>query len=183
MKVKVGISNRHFHLNKEDFETLFGKEIKLTKYRDLSQIGEFASILKLDIEVNNKKIKNIRVVGPLRKYTQLELLKSDAKYLKINPPMRDSGNLKDASTITIIGPIGKITKACGIIAERHIHLNLNDLKDLTTKEISVLTKNNQLINNIKIKRNKKYVKEIHLDRDDAILFGLNNGDEVEITGL
>lgn len=180
MKAKIGISNRHIHLNKKDFKVLFGSHAKLEKHRDLSQPGEFASTLKVSVEANDKIIENVRIVGPCRKYTQVELLKSDAKYLGINPPMRESGNLKEASKIIIIGPIGKVTKKCAIIATRHIHLALKDLKNIKSHDISVLTKDNQIIDNIKIKRNKHYIREIHLDRDDGILYNLNNGDEVEI---
>jgi propanediol utilization protein len=179
MKINIGISNRHVHLNKKDFKILFGL-VKFAKHRDLTQPGEYASIFKVSVEANNKIIENIRVVGPCRKYTQVELLKSDALYLEINPPMRQSGDLKESSLVTIIGPLGGITKECAIIAERHIHLDLKDLKNIKNPEIKVLTKEGQIIDHIKIKRHKNYVREIHLDRDDGTLFNINNGDEVEL---
>jgi putative phosphotransacetylase len=180
MKIKLGISNRHIHLTKKDFKIIFGSKTKLEKKRNLIQPGEFASTLKVNIKNNNKIIEKVRVVGPFRSYTQVELLRSDANYLGINPPVRSSGNLKDAEAITIIGPNGQITKKCAIIAERHIHLGLKELPSIRVDEIKALTKDNQIIDNIKIKRDKHYIKELHLDQDDAKIYNLTNGEELEI---
>ena len=96
MKVKVAISARHIHLNKEDFEFLFGVGKELTKLNDLSQKGEFASNEKVSIITEKGRLDNIRIVGPLRNYTQVELSKTDAFKLGLNPPVRNSGDLDNS---------------------------------------------------------------------------------------
>ena len=128
MKVKIAISARHVHLNKEDFEFLFGSGSELTKLNDLSQKGEFASCEKVNIITEGGRIDGVRVVGPLRSYTQVEISATDAFKLRINPPVRKSGDLLGSSSV-IIEHDGKMLNKnnCCIIANRHIHM---------TKEIS-----------------------------------------------
>lgn len=181
MKIPVGISNHHAHLTKEVYVALFGDE-PLTIKRNLKQPGEYASNQKINIEANNKQIENIRVVGPLRNYTQVELLEEDAEYLQINAPLRDSGNLKESSDLILKGPKGlTIVKECAIIANRHIHLPKNLQPNIEDKSIvCVKTKENKIINNVHIKISENYELEFHINKDDAMNFNLQNGEEVEI---
>ena len=184
MKVKVGISNHHVHLTHEDFKILFGEQ-ELTKRNDLNQPGQFACQERVTIVGPKDKIESIIVVGPLRNYTQVEVSKTDCYKLGITPPVRDSGDLRDASVVTIIGPKGKIEKPCAIIANRHIHVDKSILKEknlLGVKEVSIKIDGvkSGIINCVHLKETKRAYFEIHLDTDDANAFLLKNGDEVEI---
>ena len=179
----IAISNRHVHLTKEVYDKLFNEPLSIK--RPLNQIGEFASFQTVTIKTLKNKIENVRIVGPLRKYNQVEISKSDAYLLGLNPPVRQSGDLEDSEAITLIGPIGEITleNSC-IIAERHVHMNENKamelgLKDEDLVKVKVETDKGGIMEAfIKVSSNGSY--EVHIDRDDANCFLLNNGDEVEI---
>ena len=184
MKISVGISNRHVHLNSDDYDILFGNE-PLTKRNDLNQPGMFASNQVVTIKGNKRSIPNVRVLGPLRDYTQVEISKTDAYTLGINPPVRNSGDLLDASSITIIGPNGEITKNTAIIANRHIHVDKRireeyHLEQVDKVSIKINGEKSGIINNVYLKDSEEAYFELHLDTDDANAFMLNQNDEVEI---
>ena len=120
------------------------------------------------------------MLGPERNYNQVELLKSDAEYLELNPPVRDSGDLANSESITVIGPKGEITlnNSC-IIATKHIHINIEDYPLLNTGDIvRVKVRDNLYIENVHIKKKDTYTLEMHIDKDDAVKYNLNNGDKV-----
>jgi len=180
INIPVGVSNRHVHLKEKDVEILFGKDYKLTKRRELSQIGQFACEEVVSLKNNDNIIEHVRVLGPVRKYTQVEVSKTDANYLEINPPIRNSGDLENSETITLIGPKGEIKceNSC-IIAARHIHINSNDYPDLKDNDIVDLkVRDNVILNNVYIKKDPTFVLELHIDKDDAKEYGLENGDVV-----
>lgn len=182
LKATVGISNRHVHLTKDTYKILFGDK-ELQKLRDINQVGQFASTSTLTIKTEKNEIKNVRVLGPFREYNQVEIAKSDARILGINPPIRQSGCLDNSETITLVGEVRSVTldNSC-IIAERHVHI---------TKEIAGSFK---IIEGQKIKVKIDTIKkgeiealarisddayfEVHLDTDDGNAFLLNNDDEV-----
>lgn len=179
----IAISNRHVHLNKEVYDILFDEPLSIK--RPLNQIGEFAAFQTVTLKTEKNSIQNVRVVGPLRSYTQVEILRSDAYKLGLKPPVRQSGDLEDSETITIIGPKGEITlKDTCIIAERHIHMNEQKALELGLKDEDLVTirvmndKGGTMEASVKVSSNGYY--EIHIDIDDANAFLLNNGDEVEI---
>lgn len=176
MKVKVAVSNRHVHLTKETYEKLFGNtNIEVKRY--LNQIGEFASDSKVDLEYNGKEIKDVRVVGPFRSYNQVELLKTDLDYLGIEEYVRRSSDIEGTPGITIVKDNNKVTIDKGVIREeRHIHVNTNDekLSSYDGKEVIV---NNMFNAYIKVSDNGYY--EMHIDKDEALEYNLNTGDEVE----
>lgn len=186
LKIKVGISNRHVHLKREDLNILFGENYNLTMRNPLSQTGEFASNETVSIKTSKDKIDGIRVLGPIRDYTQVEISKTDSYKLGINPPVRQSGDLYGAETVEIIGPKGSIVaKESTIIAERHIHINTNDLesygfKDGETVKVKIDGIKGGIIENVKIKSKMTYTFELHLDTDEGNAFLLNNGDVVTI---
>ena len=185
-KVKVGVSNRHIHLNKQDLEALFGPNFELEVDRYLVQSGEYASKQKVTLKTPAGEITNVRVLGPLRNYTQVEISKTDAYKLKINPPVRTSGDLENSERITIVGPNGEVTKESNcIIANRHIHVNSNDLLkynlDLNkTYKVKVGGIKGGILDNVVLKLKDTYNLELHIDTDDANAFLIANGDEVEI---
>lgn len=184
MKISVGISNHHVHLTKNDLNLLFGiGSLSIRNY--LNQPDQFASNEKVSIEGPKGRIDNVTIVGPLREYTQVEISRTDSYKLGINPPVRDSGDLKDASLIKIIGPCGIIEKTCGIIANRHIHINkqIREEKGLIgVKEVRLKINGLKggILEHVYLKDSEKAYFEVHLDNDDANAFLLNSGDEIEI---
>ena len=128
LTIPVGISNRHIHLSREDLETLFGKGYELTPIKDLSQPGQYAcKELLTIIGPSMRPIENVRVLGPVRKESQVEISVTDSFVLKVKPPVRESGSLEGSAPVTIIGPKGIVTLKQGcIIANRHIHMSPAD---------------------------------------------------------
>lgn len=179
----IAISNRHVHLTKETYEMLFNEP--LTMKKPISQIGEFASNQTLIIKGPKGIIERVRVMGPHRDYNQVEVSRSDAYTLGINPPVRESGDLEDSESITLVTEKNEITleNVC-IQAERHVHMNEKIAEELGLKNDDLVK---LIINNDKGGEMEAFIKvkpngffEIHIDRDDANAFMLNNGDEVEI---
>lgn len=182
MKVKIGVSNHHVHLCQKDFETLFGLNYDLKVDRKLSQTGEFASTDRVALKTNKAVILNVRILGPIRDYTQVEISKTDAIKLGLNPPIRESGDLKGTSPITIVGPYCeiKLDEGC-IIASRHIHLNPSEVKKyhLEGKEkvkVKLPGEKGGIIDNVALKVNDNYNFELHLDTDDANAHLIKQGD-------
>ena len=186
MKVSIGVSNRHVHLNKDDFEKLFGTDYKLEKRNDLTQPGQYASTSTVTIKTDKSQIENVRVLGPLREYTQIEISRTDSFKLGLNPPVRDSGDLKESSPITIIGPKGTLELKSGcIIATRHIHLTKEHAKmyNLEGKDkvsIKLYGEKGGIINNVHLKICNEAYFELHLDTDDANAHLIKEGDIGEI---
>lgn len=183
MNIKVGVSNRHIHLTKNDFEILFGKNTNLTKKKDLYQDMEFAANETVTIKSDSNKIDNVRIIGPLRGYTQVEISKTDSYLLKINPPYRDSGDLVNSAPLKVIGPLGEIKlDNCCIIPVRHIHINSNDdnFYDKQVVKVEINGVKSGIMDNVYIKKHENYKTELHIDTDDANAFNLTNGDEVKI---
>lgn len=184
MKVLLGISNRHVHLTEEDYKTLFGDE-PLENIKDLVQPGEYASNQKVTIKTEKNTIGNVRLLGPLRNYSQVEISKTDSFSLGIKPPIRNSGELDDAAEITIVGPNGEVTKKCCIIAARHLHITPEDREkyDLVGVEkvkARVVSEKSTLFEDVYIKESPKYALELHLDTDDGNGALAKTGDQIEI---
>lgn len=182
-KVNVGISNRHVHLTKEIYEQLFDKEI--VRLKDLKQKGEFASDSFVTIKGPKGEISKVRVLGPFRNYNQVEVSKSDAFLLGIDPPVRKSGDLNNSSDITIISDKGKVSlKSSCILAECHIHMNYEDLEKYNLVDnqlLEVVVDNDRKgILYARVKASSSGVLELHIDRDEANAFLLNNEEELTV---
>jgi len=184
--VKIGVSQRHVHLSREDLDTLFGKGYELTPKKMLMG-KEFASneVVTL-VGPSLKSIENVRVLGPVRKDTQVEISRTDTFVLKISPPVRPSGEIKGSEKLVIVGPKGSVYLKEGvIIANRHIHLtpefaesmNLesNDYVDVVIDGVKP-TK----FYDVQIRIRDDFNVEMHIDTDDANSCGLKNGDVVHI---
>ena len=179
MKIRVGVSNRHVHLCREDADILFGKDYQFEKRNDLTQKGEYACQETVIISTDKYEFPHVRVLAPCRDYTQVEVSSDDANLLGINPPMRDSSDLANSESVWITGPKGKIYKKnCCIRATRHIHCNKNDLPGYNNKDIVTVKCGDQIIDNVHIKMKDSYELELHIDKTDASKFNLNNGDYV-----
>ena len=186
--IPVGISNRHIHLSAADVETLFGKGYELQPMKDLSQPGQFACKEQLTIiGPSMRAIEKVRVLGPVRKETQVEISRTDAFTLKVKAPVRESGKIDGSAALTIIGPKGvvNIEKGC-IIANRHIHMSLADGEKFGVKD-------NQYVDvevegaerrtkwyDVQVRVHKDFRLEMHVDTDDANAVGISNGGTVRI---
>jgi len=192
MKVKepgivAGVSNRHVHLSREDVEILFGKDYQLTPIKDLGQPGQFACQETVIIAGPKGAIEKVRVLGPERKETQIEISLTDAFKLGVIPPVRDSGDLDGTPGIVIIGPKGSVIKEKGvIIAKRHIHMHTKDaetygVKDKDIVKVLVEKQGRRLIfDDVLIRVSEKYALEFHVDTDEANAALLKTGDIVYI---
>lgn len=183
MQVSVGISNHHVHLSENDLKLLFDEELEIRN--ELKQPGQFASNQLVDIIGPKGEIKGLRVLGPARSYTQVEVSKTDCYKLGINAPIRDSGDLEGASVLKIIGPKGEVEKSCGIIATRHIHLTLEmkkekGLENLDEVSVKIPGPKGGILNHVHLKVSNEAYFEMHLDTDDGNAFLLKNDDIVEI---
>lgn len=173
MEINIGISNRHVHLKQEDVDILFGKDYVLTKKRDLSQLGQYACEEMVTLKTEKNEISRVRVLGPVRSYSQVEISKTDAFTLGLNPPVRESGDLSASESITLIGPKGEVHLEEGcIIASRHIHAHSDDVKRLGLEgvsEVDVLLPGVKggILHHVSIKVDPTYVLELHLDTDDG----------------
>lgn len=184
MNVIIGVSNRHIHLCEEDYKILFG-DMPIEKLKDLVQPGEFATTSVVEIETEKAKIGKVRFLGPLRPYTQVEVSKTDCYTLGISSPVRASGNLEGASTVTIIGPCGKVSKPCAIIANRHLHINHEErvnmgLENIEKVKVAIGEEKKAILDDVYIKETPNGVLELHLDTDDANANLLKTGNYAEI---
>jgi len=185
-RLPVAISGRHVHLAKDDFEALFGKGYGLTKHKNLSQTGQFASREKVTIEVNNNRIENVRVLGPFREETQIEITISDARRLGVEPIVRDSGKLKGSPSIKLIGPRGEIILPYGcIVAKRHIHMSPQDaslfgVRNNQNVSVRFYGERGGIMDNVVVKINDTYKLEMHIDADEANAFNVKSNDIVEV---
>lgn len=185
MKVTIGISNHHVHVTEEDFLKLFGSDASLTKFKDINQPGQYACEERVDIKSDKGILKGLRILGPFRSYTQVELSQTDCRSLKIEAPVRLSGELENAGVVTIVGPCGEITKSAAIIADRHIHVTREDAERLNlvgVNEVTVRVDNPKggEFYHVKVRESDASFYEMHIDTDDANAFMIDNGQEGEI---
>lgn len=186
MRVPVGISNRHIHLSRQHLDILFGKDYELSILKDLSQPGQFAAKETVTIVGPKNRIENVRILGPERKETQIEVSRTDSFILGLNPPVRDSGFLSDSPGVTIIGPVGEVVLEKGVIlAARHIHFHTLDAENLGIKDqdrLRVLVEGERgvIFENVLARVSKNYGLEFHVDTDEANAAGLKNGDLLEV---
>ena len=180
--IPVGISNRHIHLTREHVETLFGKGYQLTKIKDLSQPGQYACKEQLTIVgPSMRAIEGVRVLGPERKASQVEISRTDSYVLKLKPPVRESGDIAGSAPITVIGPKGIVTLKEGcIIANRHIHMSEEEgkafgVKDNEYVDVELAGERRSLFYDVQIRVHKDFRLEMHIDTDDANAAGVGNG--------
>jgi putative phosphotransacetylase len=184
--VPVSVSARHVHLQPEHVSQLFGEGYSLTKLKEISQPGQFACNEQVMIEGPKGRIEKVRILGPVRKQTQVEIARTDARKLGLTPPVRNSGNLEGSSPITIIGPHGKILLQEGcIIADRHIHMTPNDaaqfgVSDKQKVAVVVEGEKGGIMGQVTIRVRENYALDMHIDTDDANAFGLSGNELLKI---
>lgn len=186
MKVKIGVSARHIHVSREDLDTLFGIGYELTPMKDLLQKNEYAAMETVTLKTAKGHIDNVRILGPVRNYTQIEISKTDAYTLGLNPPIRDSGDLENSEAITIVHNGIELYKPHGcIIATRHLHLSPDDavnygLNSNQIVRVKLDTEKGGILDNVHIKVKDSYVFNFHIDVDDANAHLVKTDDEGEI---
>ena len=184
--VPVGLSNKHIHLSQEHLDILFGEGYELKKFKDLSQPGQYAAEEKVDVVGVKGTLKGVRILGPVRKETQVEVSFADGFVLGVVPPVRDSGDLIDSPGAKIVGPNGEVVIEKGIIAAaRHIHMHTSDAENfgvVDKEEVSVKVegKRGLVFNNVLVRVNKEYALEMHVDIEEGNAAGLKNGSMVEL---
>ncbi|PLR91111.1 phosphate propanoyltransferase [Bacillus sp. T33-2] len=186
MDIPVGVSSRHIHLTREHLELLFGEGYELTNMKDLSQPGEFAAHETVRVIGPKGEFPAVRVLGPVRKFTQLEISKTDSFALGVKAPLRASGNIEGTPGIKIVGPKGELETEEGVIvAARHIHMTPRDAEKFEVENgqyVSVRIEGERglVFNQVLIRVKDTFALDFHIDTDEANAAGLRTGDRVQI---
>ena len=186
-EIPVGVSNRHVHLSVADLETLFGKGYELTPIKELSQPGQYAcKELVTIVGPSMRPIENVRVLGPVRRASQVEISATDSYVLKVKPPVRESGKIAGSAPIRIIGPKGivELSEGC-IIANRHIHMSPSDAKNFSVSDGDYITVDAEGARrtrwfDVQVRVSPDFRLEMHVDTDDANAAGIGNGFKVKV---
>jgi len=180
IKVSIEISARHVHLSQKDFEILFGKNYQVNYLKPLSQKGQYSCKETVDLITKTSELKKVRLIYPNRKQTQIEISKTDAYKLGLNPPIRRSGKIAKSEKITIVGPKGKIKLNEGvIIAARHIHTSPEDAKKYNLaddQKVSVAINGDRALtfHNVIVRIDPSFVWRFQIDTDEANAAGIEN---------
>jgi putative phosphotransacetylase len=186
--IEANVSARHIHLSPAHVEALFGKGHQLTKLRELKQTGQFACQETVAVIGERGSFPTVRVLGPARGDTQVEVSLTDARTLGLAVPIRLSGRIDGTPGITLEGPQGRITIPRGVIvAARHIHLHPVDAERLGLKHeqtVRVRTAGGRPLtfDDVVVRVSDRFVAEMHLDTDEANAGAISDGDMVEIVG-
>lgn len=186
MKLPIALSNRHIHLSASDIETLFGQGHTLTHFKDLSQPGQFACDEKVDVVGPKGTIKGVRVLGPARPESQLEISLADGFVLGVKAPIRDSGQVDGTPGVKLVGPKGEVEIEKGVIvAARHIHMHTEDAEKFNVADnqrVKIRTSGERAVvfENVLVRVSPKFALEMHVDVEEGNAAGVKNGDMVEL---
>lgn len=185
-KIPIGVSNRHVHLSREDLDTLFGKGYELTKKSDLGQPGQYACNETVTVRGPKGEFKKVRILGPVRPESQVEISLTDSFQLGVKAPVKESGKLEGTPGVTLIGPNGSVEMPRGtIVALRHIHMTPEQaskmgLKDKDIVEVETFGERAGVLGNVLVRVSDKFALEMHVDIDEANACSLRNKDYVVI---
>ncbi len=189
-KFIVETSARHVHVTQETLEILFGKGAELTKKKDLSQPGQFASEQRVDIVGPKKTLSNVSILGPVRSANQVELSATDARSIGISAPIRESGDVAGSAGCRIVGPCGEVEISEGVIvAKRHIHLTPADAEELGVKDKDVVyvkldtPDRKAILGDVVCRVSNNYARAMHIDTDESNAIGATPALEGEIFRL
>ena len=177
-QVPIGISNKHVHVCQEDLETLFGAGYELTNKKDLSQPGQFACEEKVDVVGPKGTIKGVRILGPVRPETQIELAQTDARSIGVNALLRESGKLEGTEGCKLIGPKGEVELDKGVIvAHLHIHFHTDEaaamgIKDKQMLTVAVRGQKTVVFADVIARVGDKMKLDFHIDTDEANAAGI-----------
>ena len=187
-KVTVGISARHVHVTQEHLDILYGAGYELTNKKDLAQPGQFASNETIDVVTEKSAFKNVRILGPIRSKSQVEVSMSDAMKLGLkNIPVRDSGDLAGTPGAKLVGPKGEVELKEGVIvASRHIHMTPAEaatfgVKDKDTVKVRCGGERGLVFENVLIRVHEQYALEMHVDTDEGNAVDLEHAAKIELT--
>ena len=184
--IPAGVSSRHVHLSREDLCALFGEGYVLTKLRDLSQTGQFAANETLCLVGPRGTLGSVRVLGPVREKSQVEVSRTDAFLLGIAPPLRISGDTSGGANVLAIGPKGSLElRGSVIIAKRHIHMSPEDslmfsVQDGDLVDVRGGGERGCLFYDTVVRVTPDSVLEFHLDTDEANAAGISSGTWVQL---
>lgn len=177
-RIPIGVSARHVHLSQEDLETLYGKGYQLNKKKDLMG-GQFAAQECVTvIGMKLRAIENVRVLGPVRKQSQVEISQTDAVKLGVKAPVRLSGDLAGSAPIALVGPKGVVYLKEGcIVAQRHIHMAPADaerfgVKDKQVVKVRFESGRGGVFEDVQIRIDPTFTLEMHIDTDEANGLGI-----------
>ncbi len=184
--VPVGVSARHVHLTQEHVEILFGKGYQLTKKKELMG-GQFASNeLVTIVGLKLRAIENVRILGPVRGRSQVEISATDAVKLGVKAPIRESGDVAGSAPIALVGPKGALylTEGC-IVAKRHIHMAPKDaiaagVSDGDMVSVKAGNERGTVFHEVKIRVDESFTLEMHIDTDEANAAKIATGDSVRV---
>ena len=185
-KLPIALSNKHVHLSQKHLDVLFGEGYELTKFKDLSQPGQYACEEKVDVVGPKGTLKGIRILGPVRPDTQFELSISDAFALGVKPVVRNSGDIADTPGAKLVGPKGEVEIDKGIIvAARHIHMHTKDGEEFGAKDKDVVSvrvsgPRGLIFDNVLVRVHENFALEMHVDIEEGNAAGVRNGDIVEL---
>lgn len=185
-QVPIGVSARHIHLSEEHVEALFGAGYTLSEMKPLSQPGQYAANETVAVIGPKGEFAKVRILGPVRKRTQLEVSRTDAFALGVKPPVRESGDIAGSAGIKLQGPAGAVTIEEGVIvAARHIHFHTSDAKrwDIEDKQrlrVRVGGDRGVVFENVIARVSDEFALDMHIDTDEANAAGIANGDMGEI---
>lgn len=184
--IEVEASGRHVHLSEEDVEKLFGKGYTLTKLRDLSQPGQYACKERVTISGPKGSIKNVIVLGPCRKETQVEVSLTDGSSLGVKAPIKQSGDLKNTLGIKISTEHGEVSLEKGLmVAKRHIHITPSDaakfnVNDNEVVKVKVFGQRPLIFDDVVVRVNENFNTYMHIDYDEANACGFSKGTMAKI---
>ncbi|WP_337103028.1 phosphate propanoyltransferase [Paenibacillus sp. YIM B09110] len=184
--VPIGVSARHIHLSEEHVEALFGAGYTLTEMKPLSQPGQYAANETVAVIGPKGQFEKVRILGPVRKRTQLEVSRTDAFALGVKPPVRESGDIAGSAGIKLQGPAGEVTIEEGVIvAARHIHFHSSDaerwnIEDKQRLRVRVGGDRGVVFENVIARVSDDFALDMHIDTDEANAAGIANGDSGEI---
>jgi len=185
--IHIGVSNRHIHLSQSDADILFGKNHEFKVLKFLSQPWQYACAEVLTIQWPKKAIEKVRVLWPLRSQTQVEISITDSFVLGVQAPIRLSGDLKESSPITIVGPEGTVELSKWlIIAKRHLHMHTDEAKEFGLVNNQIITvkagssERSVIFDQVVVRVSDRYALDMHIDTDEANAAGIKNGDNWEI---
>ena len=186
MTVPIGVSARHIHLTQEHVEALFGPGYHLTKKKDLMG-GQFAANEQCTIVgLKLRAIENVRILGPVRKASQVEISATDARTLGVNAPLRESGDTAGSAPVSLVGPKGVLYLKEGcIVAARHIHMTPQEagaagLKDGDYVSVRMGDEREAVLDHVKIRVDPSFSLEMHIDTDEANACQVKQGDSAYI---
>jgi putative phosphotransacetylase len=186
LQIPIGISVRHVHISREHLDILYGPGYQLTQRNELAQPGQFAANEVISVVGPKlRSLTDVRILGPIRDQTQVELARTDAIPLGIDPPLAESVKVKGGAGVVLVGPKGSVKLNAAIRSSRHIHMHPDDAQRLGVKDrehvrVRIPGETGVVFDNVLIRINPSFRLELHLDTDDANAAGVHCDSIAEI---